>query len=696
MLISQSSKAQTPDSVTVVKEANVTAYRPVARIKNNALVTTIADTPLAQAGSAEDVLARVPGITKKTDKEGAHFEVTGRGAPLFYINGRQVRDLNELRQLRSNEIKSVEVLQSPGARYDATVNAVVRIRTLRRQGEGLGVNASFDYYQGTYATAEPQVKLTYTRGGTEVFAGAEVNRNKHFYDSLGDMYTTTPDTLWFLPLGQHTRSESTTIKTHAGFNQDWGEGNSVGLRYEVTFTPRKIGSGMFDSRILANGSYYDELQSSLRMDVDDEPTHNLNAYYTGRWGKGEFRVDADYYATTGSQVTHNWEYSHEYDDRDFVTNNRVLNRLAAAKVQYEWPCLGGKLALGAQYTYTNRHDDYLIPTNSFGISASRSHQQERNMAGFAEWNALLASRYMLQLGLRYEHAAYNYEQNGVKQQELSPTYDNVFPSFSLATAAGKGANVVQLMLSYSAKMNRPTYAQLSNNLVYASRFLMQTGLPSLRPTFTHQTTAVAVWRFLQATVDYSYYKNSIIMWGTSLPDRQNVTVLAPQNRSYGQFVFALTAAPRWGFYQPRWTVTVVNSRLKVNDVQGGAKKFYDPLFIANLDNVFELPGGFSIDLWYRMCTPGHTQNIKIDDWRHFLEASVSKSFLNKALTVSIGGTDLLYHNSPNVWAYFAQSRFNQGGQGDTRQFYLKLAYRFNVGRSKYKGTQAAEEAIKRL
>ena len=116
-------------------EATVTARRPVSRMEGDALVTQVEGSVLEKAGTAEDVLARVPGITK----EKGGFNVQGKGTPVFYINGRQVRDATELARLRSDEIKSVEVVRSPGARYDATVNAVVRIRTTRRRGNGFSV-----------------------------------------------------------------------------------------------------------------------------------------------------------------------------------------------------------------------------------------------------------------------------------------------------------------------------------------------------------------------------------------------------------------------------------------------------------------------------------------------------------------------------------------------------------------------------
>lgn len=56
-------------------------------------------------------------------------------------------DKDELKRLRSEEILSVEVITNPGADYDATVPAVVRIKTIRRQGEGFGFDFIADNSQ---------------------------------------------------------------------------------------------------------------------------------------------------------------------------------------------------------------------------------------------------------------------------------------------------------------------------------------------------------------------------------------------------------------------------------------------------------------------------------------------------------------------------------------------------------------------
>lgn len=118
---------------TLLGEVVVKGTIPVTRIKGDAMVTTIENSVLADVGSAKDVLSKVPGLVLKKGEMSDAFEVLGKGAPLIYINGREVRNQSELEQLNSDEIKNVELITNPGARYDASVKAVVRIQTVKRQ-----------------------------------------------------------------------------------------------------------------------------------------------------------------------------------------------------------------------------------------------------------------------------------------------------------------------------------------------------------------------------------------------------------------------------------------------------------------------------------------------------------------------------------------------------------------------------------
>ena len=61
--------------------------------------------------------------------------VFGKGSPLIYINNKPMQSSEELKQLKSEDIKSIEVITSPGAEYNAEVEAVIRIKTKKRQAQ---------------------------------------------------------------------------------------------------------------------------------------------------------------------------------------------------------------------------------------------------------------------------------------------------------------------------------------------------------------------------------------------------------------------------------------------------------------------------------------------------------------------------------------------------------------------------------
>ncbi|MDE6768831.1 MAG: hypothetical protein K2J78_03790, partial [Muribaculaceae bacterium] len=83
-------------------EITVTGSRPAAKLKKDGIQVAISGTYLANTGTALDVLTKMPFVTQSD----SGIEVLGKGTPIIYLNGRQVRDLSELNQLASSQIKN--------------------------------------------------------------------------------------------------------------------------------------------------------------------------------------------------------------------------------------------------------------------------------------------------------------------------------------------------------------------------------------------------------------------------------------------------------------------------------------------------------------------------------------------------------------------------------------------------------------
>lgn len=686
-------KPVTPANVGIVQlvsdahmlgEVVVKANLPVTRMKNDALETNVQGTVLSKAGTAEDVLAHIPGLQKKTDG----FEVLGKGSPLIYINGRKLRDFAELDQLTSEEIKSVEVVRNPGARYDATVGAVVRIRTVKRQGDGFGVSLRSSYDQSQNSDFIEQADVNYRHNGLDIFGMVRFDKTTTLQNDIMEQ-TTFTDTIWTQKNNQHSNTNSRSIDGRIGFNYDFNEYHSIGVRYDVSKTLHTDMITAFDSEIQANRLPYDILHNTIDASAKSQPEHQLNIYYVGQIENGELVWDADYYNNTYTQYTHNTENSQDHEDRTFTSDNRIENQLAATKVSYTHPLWGGSISVGGEYTYADRHDDYV---NQEGyVPTTYTRIREQNLAGYAQYSHPLPFG-QANVGLRYEHVDFDYFENSTFIPGQSRKYDNVFPNASVNGQLGK----VQFQVSYAAKTQRPNYSQLRNNITYANRFTWQTGNPLLKPSVTHDITAVGVWRFFQAMVSYKMLKDYILYWGTQVENQSATTLINYINHDrLPSLTVMLAASPSIGIWNLNASAIVMKQWFSL-DAASQKRTYNNPLFVGSLSNTFTLPVGFLLSADFNYQSRGQVQNITLKRPQYTLNIGLQKSFFNDALSIEARANDLLLGCKQEALLYMESAQIKDLSWSDTRSFSLTVRYKFNAAKSKYKGTGAGQDAINRM
>ena len=241
-----------PETMTI-KGVVVSGERPKVQLQGNSLVMNVEGTVMERMGTAEDVLSRVPTISKK----GETFEILGKGVPLIYLNNRKLTDLQELKNIQSDNIKNVEVIQNPGARYEASVNAVIIIRTKRTAGEGLGVELTSWSRKGHGFANNERINLTYRTGKLELFANLFGAYNKRWEKGEFEQ-TVFADTLWVITNKQKDKVHNPFLEGRFGFNYQLNDDNSFGGFYQYTYDYVKTRSD-YDDDLQANGSMYDHL-----------------------------------------------------------------------------------------------------------------------------------------------------------------------------------------------------------------------------------------------------------------------------------------------------------------------------------------------------------------------------------------------------------------------------------------------------
>ena len=666
-------------------EVVVKAHLPQYKKTHEGLLTNVAGTVLSKMGTAEDVLKHVPSIVKKKDG----YEVVGKGTPIIYINGRKMQDISELDNIKSSDIKSVEVIQNPGAAYDASVNAVIKIKTIKKKGEGFGFDTRSVYWYNKHDNTIQQVNMNYRHNGLNLFATYKFSDASWMQKATYNQ-TVHVDTLW----QQHNNNEVTgRIESHrliSGFSYDFNANHSIGARYTLTSPGYSRSKDFFDSQVIADGKFYDYIKTDGLTVDRNNPSHQLNAYYNGTLGKITIDLNTDLYFSTNRAYAYSDEQSQEHDFRNINSKNRVSNKMVATKLVITSPLLGGNLSYGAEYIHTRRNDDYEVNRTDL-LANSYSKLEEQTASPFIQY-ARLTPIGNITAGLRYEYVRFKYYDAGIYQPEQSRSFRNLFPTISYGAKIGK----VMAQLSYSVKTSRPSYSQLSNNVSYMNRFTRQTGNPYLDNETNHRVELSGVWKFIQFMVNYKDSRNAIIYWAEQIPGNEAITMISRKNvKSLKSMTAFISAAPKIGIWAPQINLGMQKPWFTLHtDV--ASYRLNRPIFMGNFNNAFSLSCGITLNVDYRYQSKGNTMNVYLAKEQHVLDVSISKSFLKDALTLEIKGNDLLYKCWDADLLYNQKMELLQVSKRGTRDLQLTLRYKFNTTRSKYKGTGAGNAELNRL
>ena len=678
------------------------------KMKGNSMLTRVVGTAIATAGTAEDALARIPGMMKMKGE----LQVIGKGAPIYYINGRKVHDLSELQNLSSHDIKNVEVITNPGSLYSAEANAVVRINTLKRHGEGFGIAVDM---HGDVAPScgnertRSTANMNYRHNDTDFFGGFSFDYNHlKSYDTETSQTTFGDRSTSFSHAGStHMSQRYNTLKMNIGMNTMLGENHSLGFRIERTDNIKGIVDFTMEEDVLRNGSLEDHLLSDTHTDSNGLDSWLGNVYYNGKLGKWGVDWNTDYYKT--SQLSNANTLEREYaGERTVVALNDVSSWMIATKLVFSRPLGRGTLLAGNELSFAKRNNLYEISEEA--IANDLSDVKENIYSLFAEYSAFIPKAGMLSAGLRFEHIDFSYENNVKSSENLSRHLNNLFPFISFGTRFGK----VETQLSYSLKTRRPNYYLLRSNIEYNNRYTLSTGDPKLENEIRHDVSLNTRYKSVGLSLQYMCIKKGIYDW-TYPYDNEGRVLIKWVNfeEPIHRFSAFLNASPTIGIWSPNYTIGIQKQWLAFSlpdprEADGlRTSRYNKPLFIINTNNAFHLPGGknaWQIELNSELLSSGHYGNAEIRNWYWNLSCAVQKYFFkDKALSIRLAVSDIFHKSYNNVRLDLGNYILTQThilGQGrgiyDLHQISLSVRYNLNVAKSKYKGTGAGKEIRERM
>lgn len=669
-------------SNTILQDVVVKGNASKTYLKGNSLVTNVENSILAKAGTAKDVLRQIPMVIDNNN----NLEVFGKGTPIVYINGRKINDLQELSTLLSDNIRNVEVISNPGSSYAADTKAVIRIRTKKPQGDGWsGTFRSTDGFQHYFQSAN-LMNLKYRTGDFEIFYNFTYNTGRSWEKKSTNMTTLTKSE-WNQQLSTVNTKHYNGFLGKLGFSWIIDNKHSIGAFYQNEFARNENKSDL-ESDVLENGAFYDSWRTYAENLSKNTPRHAANLYYNGQIDKLNIDFNADYIWNKGVQHTTNEETSQIQEDRFITTYNQRKSRMAAEKLVLSYPVGKGILRLGEEYTNSNTCNRF--NTEYADLKNTNSTIKEINIACFVEVMQQLG-KLNIGAGLRFEHVNYDYFEHAHSDNNLSRIYNNVFPTFNAAANLGK----VQMSLSYSNRVERPSYSALNANVAYLNRMTYESGNPRLQPTKLHNLEYRMVWKNYFAQVAYTYFDNPIVNTTKPYSNDGEITILTYDNFDKRHFMQAFMGGQfKLGIWQPRINVGMFTQWFDIV-VNGSSRSMNKPIGVIQLQNAIHLP----LDIWLNVdcqfTTAGNDRNIYATS-SSSINAKLYKEFCKKKLSLTFEARDIFNGSRQNLTLYNNAVTLNQENFSDMRYIMLTLQYNFNVTRDRYRGAGAGNMEKRRL
>lgn len=476
-------------SVKQLDEVTVTAEKSMIEEKVDRLVYNAEKDLTSRGGDAADILRKVPMLSVDLD---GNVSLRGTSNIRVLINNKPSTIVassiaDALKMIPADLIKSVEVITSPSAKYDAEgsggiINIILKKSTLQgltlNVDSGVGIRGSNLSLNGNYR----QGKLGVTLGG---FGRAFYNKSLVTLDQ-----TTLRNGVSTLTNQSADASDNGLFgRYNLGFDYDLAKNQS--LTASVAFGTRGFSRAQdftinqFTNNVLSSTSYrnVDSRDASNSVDL------NLDYIRTFKPSQ-EFSISGQY---SQNKLTNNFFTDLLGNAQELVSRqknlNQNFNKEITLQTDFQTPIKQNQMFEVGLKTVMRQVDsdfEYLVanPTGSFSSDARNPagllNYSQNIAAGYVSYTVTTSNKYTFKVGTRYEYTTI--DANDQNNDILIPAYGNLVPSLNISKSIGKSST---LKLAYNNRIQRPGLQQLNPNLNISNPQSISVGNPTLRPEISN-------------------------------------------------------------------------------------------------------------------------------------------------------------------------------------------------------------------
>lgn len=695
-----------------LQDVTVTSRKPMIEVKADKTIFNVENSINATGSNALELLQKSPGIQVDNNE---NITMKGKTGVKVYIDGKMTqlnsKDLAAyLKSINSNDIEAIEMISNPSAKYDASGNAgIINIRLKKNKKFGTNGSVNAGFVQGITPKGNGSVNLNYRDKKVNLFGNVGTNVGR--YENELNLYRIQLDSLYDQKSVNFSNNKSINLKAGADFFID--SRNTIGGMITTNFAENNWSStSNTDIYYNPTSTYQKTLKAYNSIPGNrNNVNFNLNYRYIDTSGR-EINFDGDYGQFRGRGSSHQPNY---YYDKNGNIISTVVNRnytptdidIYTAKVDFEEPKWKGKLGYGAKFSYVktaNTFDFYNdvngVPVKVLGRSNSFTYKENVN-AAYVNYNRQFSPKWSLQAGLRAEQT--NSEgmltrADGVVQADnnVKRNYFDLFPSAALTWTVDKKST---LNLTYSRRIDRPTYQDLNPFENKLDELTYEKGNAFLRPQYTDNVELSHTFMYMiTTTVGYSYVKD----YATQTTDTsKNATYVQQKNLATQQILTFSIGSPLpikkwWNGYANVWyNYQMFKGKIGNNDVNVSI-----PLFGAYMQQTFTLGNDYTAELsgWFNGPSIwGATWKTKSQG---ALDLGIQKLFMQKKATVKVSVTDIFHTASPwRAHSDFGGLNIKGSGTWESQTFRLSFSYRFGsnqvkAARQRQTGLESESKRIK--
>ncbi|WP_190277312.1 TonB-dependent receptor domain-containing protein [Taibaiella lutea] len=474
-------------------EVTITGAAPVVENRIDKIVYNTANDVTAQGGVALDVLKKVPQVSVDAD---GNVELQGSSGIRFLINGKPSSIFGNsladaLSSIPASQIKSIEAITSPGAKYDAQGTGGI-INIILKDNKAKGVNGNVNLSAGT-RTENASVNLNMRSGNfgmNAFFSGNATLKSKS--PGLQDRKSYNPSDGTTTRLIQDNYNDIKRNGYQSGFGFDWNvsKADIVTGSFEYSnFSNNRSGLTQQQETVTDNLSNTVSDVQSLRNSGSSMSSHSLDwsLDYKHKFRREGEEIDFNYNSSFGRPVL---QYSQDQTMEGALnpftgtsSYNTGTDNQTNISADYVRP-IGKKATFEAgvksnfQHINSLSNVSVLSPSNGEYVDDYlQSYGLDYKMNVYAGYVAASFSMFDfmdIKAGMRIEHTDVMLDYNNTH----IPSYNTYFPSVLLSHNINDKQSV---KFAYAHRIERPEYDELNPFLNLSDPYNITTGNPLLKP-----------------------------------------------------------------------------------------------------------------------------------------------------------------------------------------------------------------------